>query len=129
MLIGLNQNGSRSAQGLKPSLSWTNDRRRIERTSPTLANRRNTGIPYRSLWEDKPRGKSIAARVEDEGEREHRSVNGAINMRINESYFKELLLRTKPLKAVSMLNQYWCIHLDRGEPTLLGLSEPEHHVH
>jgi Domain of unknown function (DUF4375) len=57
------------------------------------------------------------------------TINGAIKMRINESYFKELLLRTKPLKAVSMLNQYWCTHLDRGEPTLLGLSEPEHHVH
>src|SRR5215813_10828817 len=74
MLIGLNQNGARSAQGLVPSLSWTNDRRRIERTSPTLANKRNTVSPYRSLWEDKPQGKSIAVRVEDEGESERRSV-------------------------------------------------------
>jgi hypothetical protein len=28
-----------SAQGLKPSLSWTNDHRRIERTFPTLADK------------------------------------------------------------------------------------------
>jgi hypothetical protein len=54
MLIGLDQNGARSAQGLKPSLSWKNDRRRIERTSPTLADKRNTVNPYRSLWEDMP---------------------------------------------------------------------------
>jgi len=74
MLIGLDQNGARSAQGLKPSLSWTNDRRRIERTSSTLADKRNTVNPYRSLWEDKPQGKSIAVRVEDEGESERRSV-------------------------------------------------------
>src|SRR5215510_10472096 len=70
----LGPNGARSAQGLKTSLSWTNDRRRIERTSPTLANKRNTVSPYRSLWEDKSQGKSIAVRVEDEGKREHRSV-------------------------------------------------------
>jgi hypothetical protein len=74
MLIGLDQNGARSAQGLKTSLSWTNDRRRIERTSPTLADKRNTVNPYRSLWEDKPQGESIAVRVEDEGESERRSV-------------------------------------------------------
>src|SRR5215470_325270 len=74
MLIGLYQNGARSAQGLMPSLSWTNDRRRIERTFPTLANKRNTVSPYRSLWEDKPQGKSIAVRVEDEGESERHSV-------------------------------------------------------
>jgi hypothetical protein len=30
--------------------------------------------PYRSLWEGKPQGKSIAMRVEDKGERESRSV-------------------------------------------------------
>ncbi len=54
MLTGLNQNGARSVQGLKTSLSWTNDRRRIERTSPTLADKRNTVNPYRSFWEDKP---------------------------------------------------------------------------
>lgn len=50
-------------------------------------------------------------------------------MKISESYFKDLLFRTEPLDAVSKLNQFWCTHLDRGEPTLLGLSEPEHHVH
>jgi hypothetical protein len=74
MLIGLNQNGARSAQGLNPSLSWTNDRRRIERTFPTLADKRNTVSPYRSPWEDKPQGKWIAVRVEDEGKSECYSV-------------------------------------------------------
>src|SRR5262245_61128944 len=49
----LGPNGARSAQGLKTSLSWINDRRRIERTSPTLADKRNTVSSYRSHWEDK----------------------------------------------------------------------------
>jgi len=70
----LEPKGTWSAQGLKLSLSWTNDHRRIERAFSTLADKRNTVSPYRSLWEDKPQGKSIAVRVEDEGEREHRSV-------------------------------------------------------
>src|SRR5215510_6754199 len=74
MLTGLNQNGARSVQGLKTSLSWTNDRRRIERTFSTLADKRNTVSPYRSLWEDKPQGESMAVQVEDEGESERRSV-------------------------------------------------------
>jgi hypothetical protein len=62
------------AQGLKLSLSWTNDHRRIERTFPTLADKRNTVSPYRSPWEDEPQGKSIAMRVEEEGESKCRSV-------------------------------------------------------
>ena len=74
MLTGLHQKVHGSVQGLKLSLSWTNDHRRIERTFPTLANKRNTVSPYRSLWEDKPQGESIAVRVEDEGESERRSV-------------------------------------------------------
>jgi hypothetical protein len=74
MLTGLNQNGARSAQGLALSLSWTNDRRRIERTSPTLTHKWNTVSPYRSLWEDKPQGELMAVRVEDEGKSECRSV-------------------------------------------------------
>src|SRR5262249_33568756 len=74
MLTGLNQNGSRSAQGLALSLLWTNDRRRIERTFATLADKRNTVSPYRSLQEDKSQGESIAVRVEDEGKSECHSV-------------------------------------------------------
>src|SRR5262245_5252254 len=70
----LEPKGTWSVQGLMHSLSWTNDHRRIERTFPTLANKRNTVSPYRSLWEDKPQGKSIAVRVEDEGGSERRSV-------------------------------------------------------
>jgi hypothetical protein len=70
----LGPKGIWSAQGLTLSLSWTNDHRRRERTFPTLANKRNTVSPYRSLWEDKPQGESIAVRVEDEGESERRSV-------------------------------------------------------
>ena len=70
----LEPKGKWSVQGLKPSLSWTNDHRRIERAFPTLADNRNTVSPYRSLWEDKPQGKFIAVRVEDEGESERRSV-------------------------------------------------------
>jgi hypothetical protein len=70
----LEPKGTWSVQGLKLSLSWTNDRRRIERTSPTLADKRNTVSPYCSLWEDKPQGESMAVRVEDEGESERRSV-------------------------------------------------------
>jgi hypothetical protein len=70
----LGPKGTWSVQGLKTSLSWTNDHRRIERTSPTLANKRNTVSPYRSLWEDKPQGELMAARVKDEGESERRSV-------------------------------------------------------
>jgi len=50
-------------------------------------------------------------------------------MKISESYFKDLLFRTEALDAVSKLDCYWCTHLDRGEPILLGLSEPERHVH
>jgi hypothetical protein len=70
----LGPKGTWSAQGLKTSLSWTNDHRRIERTFSTLADKRNTVNPYRSLREDEPQGKSIAVRVEDEGESERRSV-------------------------------------------------------
>lgn len=70
----LEPKGRWSAQGLTLSLSWTNDHRRIERTFPTLAAKRNTVSPYRSHWEDEPQGKSIAVRVEDEGESERRSV-------------------------------------------------------
>jgi Thiamine pyrophosphate enzyme, C-terminal TPP binding domain len=61
----LGPKGTWSVQGLKPSLSWTNDHRRRERTFPILANKRNTVSPYRSLWEDKPQGESIAVRVDD----------------------------------------------------------------
>jgi hypothetical protein len=70
----LEPKGIWSVQGLTLSLSWTNDHRRIERTFSTLADKRNTVSPYRSLWEDKPQGKSMAVRVEDEGESERRSV-------------------------------------------------------
>ena len=70
----LGPKGAWSVQGLKPSLSWTNDHRRRERAFPTLADKRNTVSPYRSLWEDEPQGKLIAVRVEDEGESECRSV-------------------------------------------------------
>jgi hypothetical protein len=70
----LEPKGTWSVQGLKLSLSWTNDHRRIERTFPTLADKRNTVSPYRSLWEDKSQGKSTAMRVEDEGESQRRSV-------------------------------------------------------
>ena len=70
----LEPKGTWSVQGLTLSLSWTNDHRRIKRTFPTLADKRNTVSPYRSLWEDKPQGESIAVRVEDEGESERRSV-------------------------------------------------------
>ncbi len=70
----LEPKGTWSVQGLKLSLSWTNDHRRIERTFPTLADKRNTVSPYRSPWEDKPQGKSIAVRVEDEGKSECYSV-------------------------------------------------------
>ena len=70
----LGPKGTWSAQGLTLSLSWTNDHRRIEGTFSTLADKRNTVSPYRSLWEDEPRGESIAVRVEDEGESERRSV-------------------------------------------------------
>jgi hypothetical protein len=42
----LEPKGTWSVQGLKTSLSWTHDRRRIERTSPTLADKRNTVSPY-----------------------------------------------------------------------------------
>ena len=38
----LGPKGTWSVQGLKTSLSWTNDHRRIERTSPTLADKWNT---------------------------------------------------------------------------------------
>jgi hypothetical protein len=61
----LEPKGTWSAQGLKPSLWWTNDHRRIERAFPTLADKWNTVSPYRSLWEDRLQGKSIAVRVED----------------------------------------------------------------
>src|SRR5262245_56992384 len=70
----LGPKGTWSVLGLKTSLSWTNDHRRIERTFSTLADKRNTVSPYRSLWEDKPQGESTAVRVEDEGESERRSV-------------------------------------------------------
>jgi len=70
----LGPKGAWSVQGLKPSLSWTNDHRRRERAFPTLADKRNTVSPYRSLWEDEPQGKLIAVRVKDEGESECRSV-------------------------------------------------------
>src|SRR5215813_2626435 len=70
----LEPKGTWSVQGLKTSLSWTNDHRRIERTFPTLTDKRNTVSPYRSRWEDKPQGESIAARVEDEGKSECHSV-------------------------------------------------------
>src|SRR5262249_4374482 len=70
----LGPKGTWSVQGLKTSLSWTNDHRRIERTFATLAHKRNTISPYRSLQEDKSQGESIALRVEDEGESERRSV-------------------------------------------------------
>ena len=70
----LEPKGIWSVQGLTLSLSWTNDHRRIERTFPTLADKRNTVSPYRSLWEDKPQGKSMAVRVEDEGKSECHSV-------------------------------------------------------
>jgi hypothetical protein len=70
----LEPKGTWSAQGLTLSLSWTNGHRRIERTFPTPADKRNTVSPYRSLWEDKPQGKSIAMRVKDEGESERHSV-------------------------------------------------------
>jgi len=70
----LEPKGTWSEQGLMLSLSWTNDHRRIERTFPTLADKRNTVSPYRSPWEDKPQGKSIAVRVEDEGKSECYSV-------------------------------------------------------
>jgi hypothetical protein len=70
----LEPKGTWSVQGLNLSLSWTNDHRRIERAFPTLADKRNTVNPYRSRWEDEPQGKSIAVRVEDEGESECRSV-------------------------------------------------------
>jgi hypothetical protein len=76
----LEPKGTWSVQGLKLSLSWTYGHRRIERTFPTLANKRNTVSPYRSLWEDKPQGKSIAVRVEDEGESGRRSVIGWIGV-------------------------------------------------
>ena len=76
----LEPKGAWSVQGLKPSLSWTNDHRRIERIFPTLADKRNTVSPYRSLREDEPQGKSIAVRVEDEGESERRSVMGWIGV-------------------------------------------------
>jgi hypothetical protein len=70
----LEPKGTWSVQGLKLSLSWTNDHRRIERAFPTLADKRNTVSPYRSLWEDKSQGKSTAVRVEDERESQRRSV-------------------------------------------------------
>ena len=70
----LGPKGTWSVQGLKTFLSWTTDHRRIERAFSTLADKRNTVSPYRSLWEDKPQGESIAARVEEEGESERRSV-------------------------------------------------------
>src|SRR5262249_60225026 len=70
----LGPKGAWSVQGLKPSLSWTNDHRRRERTFPTLADKRNTVSSYRSLWEDEPQGTLIAGRVEDEGESECGSV-------------------------------------------------------
>src|SRR5262245_46585758 len=70
----LGPKGTWSVQGLKTSLSWTNDHRRIERAFSTLADKRNTVSPYRSLWEDEPQGKSIAMRVEDEGKSECHSV-------------------------------------------------------
>jgi hypothetical protein len=70
----LEPKGTWSVQGLKHSLSWTNDHRRIERAYPTLAGKRNTVSPYRSLWEDEPQGKSTAVRVKDEGGSERRSV-------------------------------------------------------
>jgi hypothetical protein len=70
----LEPKGIWSAQGLTHSLSWTNGHRRIERAFPILADKRNTVNLYRSLWEDEPQGKSIAVRVEDEGESERRSV-------------------------------------------------------
>jgi hypothetical protein len=70
----LEPKGIWSEQGLTHSLSWTKDHRRIERTFPTLADKRNTVSPNRSLWEDELQSKSIAVRVEDEGESERRSV-------------------------------------------------------
>ena len=70
----LEPKGTWSAQGLKLSLSWTNDHRRRERTFPTPADKRNTISPYRSRWEDKPQGELMAVRVEDEGKSECRSV-------------------------------------------------------
>ena len=48
----LGPKGTWSAQGLKPSLSWTNDHRRIERTSPaaaSLPDRYLTGAPKASV--------------------------------------------------------------------------------
>ena len=50
-------------------------------------------------------------------------------MKINESYFKDLLLRTDALEAVTTLDRFWCTHLDSDEQIWFGLSEPEHHVH
>src|SRR5262249_12948458 len=63
----LEPKGTWPVQGLKLSLSWTYGHRRIERTFPTLANKRNTVSPYRPQWEHKPQGKTITGRVEDEG--------------------------------------------------------------
>jgi hypothetical protein len=70
----LEPKGTWSVQGLTLSLSWTNDHRRIERAFSTPADKRNTVSPYRSHWEDKPQGKLIAVRVEDEGKSECLSV-------------------------------------------------------
>jgi hypothetical protein len=70
----LEPKGAWSVQGRKLFLSWTNDHRRIEWTSPAPAHKWNTVSPYRSYREDKPQGKSIAMRVEDEGKSEDCSV-------------------------------------------------------
>jgi hypothetical protein len=50
-------------------------------------------------------------------------------IKISESLFRTLLLRTDAVTAVHALDQFWSTHLDPDEQPWFGLSEPEHHVH
>src|SRR5262249_62064725 len=69
----LEPKGTWSVQGLKLSLSWTYGHRRLERTFPTLANKRDKISPHRSQREDESQGKPNAVPEEAERTNECRS--------------------------------------------------------